>query len=545
MGMGIGGAESMDRPSARALPPLNIKPKTNPEGFILPQVPETVIDGNNEDTRREFTFSKIYVTGNTVLPEAELRDLVRAYEGRKVNVAEIEELRQKITQLYIDKGYISSGAVIAPDAVSNGTLQISLIEGRLDEITIKGLGRLRESYVKSRLQDESDAPLNLKHLQDRFQLLLADPLISQMSGKLLPGPSSGQSILDLEVTRAKPYQLTLFGDNYRPPSIGAEAFGATGRVYNLSGLGDAFDFTVIQSEGAARYAGGFGVPLTPETLAFFHFDESRTLTLDPSLRSLDIKSQVHSLEGGFSQLVINQLNQQLDMGLLLAVRENATALGGEPFSFVPGVLTGRNQATVWRVYQNYTQRWERQALAFRSTFTIGMNALGATPKKANDLPSSEFFSWLGQAQYAYRVADDGSQMVLRGNLQLSDSPLLPLEQIALGGVGTVRGYRENHLVTDNAYHLSAEFHWPLSFGRDSKQRLTLIPFIDFGEAWNNADNPNGPQKQLFSAGLGFNWRYQPIALDLYYGYAINPAQPSNRGDLQDEAVHFQVRVDAL
>jgi hemolysin activation/secretion protein len=546
--MGIGGAESMDRPSARPLPPLNAAPKENTKDFILPKILETSPDSEFSSDSRFFIFSNIILEGNTTLPEITLQTLVQPYVGRKVNIAELEELRQKLTQLYIDEGYINSGAIIPTDAIVKDTLHIKIIEGQLDEINIKGLGRLREGYIKNRLQDDPDKPFNLKHLQESFQLLLADPLINQMKGHLLPGASSGHSVLDLDVIRAQPYDLTLFGDNYRPPSIGGEAFGLTGQIYNLTGLGDAFDFTFIKSEGSTRYAGGFNVPINDwGTQAYFHFDEGESVVIEQPIQKLNIESQVHNLEWGFSHLLINTLNQQFNVGLQLAIRENETTLSGVPFSFVPGEPTGRNQATVWRTFQYYMHRWERQAFALRSTFNIGMDALGATPKTSNDFPSSEFFSWLGQAQYAYRVLDDGTQVVFRGNAQLSNSPLLPLERISIGGVGTVRGYRENHLVTDNGFSLSTEFHWPLIGGSEanSKHRLTIIPFVDYGEAWNNSTIAPTSQRQLFSVGVGFNWQYKPVALDLYYGYAINRPKPHGQGDLQDEAIHFQVRVDAL
>ena len=457
-------------------------------------------------------------------------------------------MRQKLTQLYIDAGYINSGAVITEDAFKNGILRIKMIEGRLDEIHIKGQGRLREGYIKNRLQDDSNQPLNLQDLQERFQMLLADPLISQMKGTLLPGLTSGHSILDVEVIRAQPYYLTLFGDNYRSPSIGAEAFGLTGQLFNLSGLGDAIDFIFITSEGSNRYAGGFSVPINDwGTVANFHFDEGDSMIIEQPIKRINIRSEVHNLEGAISHLFINKFNQQLNVGLSLATRENETTLDGRPFSFIPGEPTGRNQATVWRVFQYYMQRWEQQVFAFRSTFSVGMSALGATRKTSNNFPSSEFFAWLGQAQYAYRLFYDGGQFVLRGNAQFSDSPLLPLERISIGGVGTVRGYRENYLVTDNGFSLSAEYHWLLIGGTDfnAKHHFTLIPFVDYGEAWNISRYESGVQRHLLSVGLGFNWQYNPVSLDLFYGYAINRPKTNTHGDLQDQAIHFQIRVVAL
>lgn len=546
----IGGAESMDRPSARSLPLPNDAMNPSAEGFTLPPVPEVARDNLN---RRTLFVRHILIDGNSVFPERDLRAMLHPYEGRDVSIAELEALRQQLTRHYIDRGYVNSGAIIPADAFKDGELHIKIIEGRLDEIRVKGTERLREGYVINRLVGEADAPFNLTELQDNYQLLLSDPLISRMNGRILPGTAPGHSILDLDVTRAKPYQLRLFGDNQRPPSIGAEAFGVNGVLRNLTGLGDSLNFTFITSEGSTRYAGGFSVPVTDwGTQAFFRFDEGDSMVLEQPIRAIDIKSQVHSLEGGISHPFINTLRQRFNVGVMLAVRENETTLLGKPFSFVPGEPTGRNQATVWRLFQDFSQRWDNHALALRSTFSVGMNALGATPELPvspslaglhTQYPDSEFFVWLGQAQYVWRLFDNGSQFVVRGNAQFSDEPLLPLERIAVGGMNTVRGYRENQLVRDQGYSVSTEFRLPVIGGGDpgARHRLTLVPFMDYGQAWNHGEQSDA----LYSIGAGVEWQFKPVSFELYYGYALNKTSPQQRGDLQDDGLHFQARWDVF
>lgn len=528
------------------LPPPDYTPDRPPADFKLPPVPESAND--NLDRRRLFV-KRIILEGNSVFPEQDLRALVSPYQQRNTTIAELEALRQKLTHYYIDHGYINSGAVISADAFKDGELRIKLVEGRLDEVRVKGLGRLREGYVTNRLWDEPDKPFNLQALQNNYQLLLSDPLISRMNGRILPGATPGHSLLDLEVTRAKPYRLSLFGNNQRPPSIGAEAFGLSGQLRNLTGLGDALDFSFITSAGSNRYAGGFALPVSDlGTQVFFHFDEGDSMVLEEPIRKINITSLIHSLEGGISHPVINTLHQHLNLGVTLAVRENETFLDGQPFSFVPGESTGRNQATVWRMFQDYNRRWDNHALAFRSTFSVGMDALGATserpvPVSVREYPDSEFFAWLGQAQYAWRMFDNGAQFVMRGNAQFSDDPLLPLERIAVGGLYTVRGYRENQLVRDQGYSLSTEFHLPLIGGNtpNAIHRLALVPFMDYGEAWNHGES----SAALFSIGAGIEWQLKPVSVEFYYGHALNKANPQQKSDIQDDGLHFQARLDVF
>ena len=313
---------------------------------------------------------------------------------------------------------------------------------------------------------------------------------------------------------------------------------------NLTGLGEVLDFTLTTSEGSNRYFGGVSVPVNDwGTQIFFRFDEGDSKVVEKPVDRLDIKSQVHSLEGGISHPIFSSLSQRLNLGLLLAIRENETSLLGQPFSFIPGESGGRNQATVWRVFQEYSGRLDRHAIALRSSFSIGMNALGATPENTPRFPDGEFFAWLGQAQYAWLLTEAGAQLVLRGTAQFSNNPLLPLERIAVGGVSSVRGYRENYRVTDQGINFSLEFRYPIvdNTALGTAHRLTLMPFVDYGEAWDKHQD----SESLYSVGIGLNWELRPLYADFYYGYALTRRVPDFNNDLQDDGIHFQVRLDLL
>jgi len=548
-GAGAGGVESMDRPSELPLPLPNFTPKNAPEIFSLP--PSQTNPQNKPGLKRKIYISHIAIKGNTVIVSESLEKLVGPYQNRNVSVGELEELRQTITKLYQDQGYINSGAIIADGALQGDELTISVVEGKVKEIRVSGQGNLRAGYVKNRLAGDPEKPFNIHELEDRFQVMLSDPLISRMNGQILPGSGFGQGILDVEVARSKPYRLSVYGNNYRPPSIGADAFAANGSLFSPLGLGEILDFTYTISGDSQRYSGGLTFPLTDYgAMAFFRFDEGDSMVGEAPFQSLNIKSLVHNLEGGISQLLINTQAQRLSLGVSFAVRKNVTSVLGQPFSFVTGVPPGQNQATVLRVFQDYLQRFDRHAVAGRSTFNVGVNALGATPGNG-DYPSSDFFSWLGQGQYAFRLNDAGTQFLLRGNAQFSNNPLLPLEQIAVGGVSTVRGYSTNTLVRDNGYTISTELHYPLPVYHlfDTPGKLELIPFMDYGVAWDHKTSwqPDAPVNALWSVGMGLQWRHADLSADVFYGYALikSPQSQGAFDPIQNNGIYFQLKWDVL
>ena len=541
------------RPVTAPPPKPSYKDEGPPQGFDLPPVPAE--QSPNLSQIADLYVKRIVFEGCTVFAPEELAKLAAPHEGRLNSVAELEDLRQELTRLYVGNGYINSGAVIPKGGLVDGVLTFRMVEGKLTEIRVRGLERLREAYVSGRLEGDKDEPLNRPELQNRFQQLLSDPLIGRMNARLLPGSAPGQSVLDLDVVRARPYHLSISGDNYRPPRIGAEGFGLSGWVRNLTGFGDMLDFSYATSYASEMYSGGFSVPFTARgSEAFVRFYEGESYVYDSLFQALGAPtSRVHSLEGGISHPVINRVDMRLNLGLSLAVRENETSLGDLPFSFIESqnLFDGRNQATVWRLSQEYLQRFARQAVSFRSTFNVGMNALGATKETNKKYADGEYFSWLGQAYYTYQAMDNGAQLVMRGNLQFSNDHLLPLEQFSIGGVYSVRGYRENTLVRDEGYNFTLEFQYPiLGEGINAPNRLVLIPFVDYGRAWNHgaANNivfSNRPYEEMYSAGVGVNWALKPLSADFYWGHAFKPAPTRSYDDLQDDGIHFQVRLDIL
>ena len=132
--------------------------------------------------------------------------------------------------------------------------------------------------------------------------------------------------------------------------------------------------------------------------------------------------------------------------------------------------------------------------------------------------------------------------MVRADIQLSANPLLSLEQFAVGGSQSVRGYLENQLVRDNGADGSVEVRLPVWRNGLGEPIVELAPFSDLGGAWATK-GPTPDPKYLASVGLGIRWAItQTINSQLYWGYALKDA--GNTGhDPQDYGIHFQLAAD--
>lgn len=500
-----------------------------------------------------FVLRGVRFEGGEALPRAGLDRVWSPYRGRWMSLSDLEQLRYELTSYFVDLGYINSGVLVKPgQTIRDGVVIFQLVTGRLTEVRVSGNRGLRPAYLRDRIRPDPDEPLEQSLLQQRFQFLLDDPLIERIDGTLLPGTSPGSAMMDLEVVRARPWELDARVDNAHPPSTGSVFFSLGGALRNLTGWGDVLEFhggLGLQGGGGLQDRGregsiGWSIPVTAaDTRVFARYDWTNALLIEEPLRDLDIKSDTERLEIGASHPFWRTPRRVLDLGLLLGWSRNTTSLLGERFSFSPGAVRGESRVTAVRLYQEYLDRKSDSALALRSVFSLGVDTLDAkTP--AHDSPDSQFFVWFGQAQYVHHLDWRETQLVARAAVQLTPHVLLPLERYAVGGAQTVRGYRENALVGDAGYVGSLELRYPLWRGAllgGRESQLQLAVFTDVGSAWTEGEFDR--REDLWSVGLGARLRIRErLRASLYLAHAFSEPTRKETYDWQDDGIHFMLET---
>ena len=518
------------------------EPRETP--FQLPPL-EPAPPADQQREGAQVPVSEVLFEGNTVVATQELQKVAAPYVGRRLYAADIEELRRALTQYYVDRGYVNSGALLVADtAARQGVLSFRIIEGKVSRIQIRGLERLSEGYVTGRLVPDPDEPLNLNVLRERFQLLLDDPHFARINTRLMPGENVGDAILDLEVVRARPYQLTVFANNYRPPSIGEIAAGLSGNVRNLTGYGDLLDFRWQQTTTtphSVSYSLGWRLPVNRYgTAVSFRADRGQSIVVEAPLNTLRITSRINSQDIGISHPFIETLKHKLTLGMNRVEQTVKSSLLDVPFSFTPGVPEGKTEVRLRRFWQEYAYRSATNAVVLRSTFTSASNNQdAASPSNLQAPPRYRY--WLGQFQYAQRLGDTGIQAVLKGVMQRADTTLLPVDSISVGGVNTVRGYRENQLLGDKGEVLSLQLDVPVPTGGIRFPQVVVSPFYD----WGRATKVGLGSDILSSAGLALKAAWQGARLDFVIAKRLKhaPAIDNVKGSLQDDRVHVQLAYD--
>lgn len=474
----------------------------------------------------------VEVVGNRLVGDAEIQALAAGLLGREVGTSELEQLRHDLTRLYLRRGYVNSGVLYRDPAIRDGVLRLRVVEGRITRASVRGAGRLAPEYVLDRLR-HGDEVLDLAVLQQRYQLLLDDPLFERIDVAVQPAEVPGEAALEIDLVRARPWSLVAFADNYRNASTGEIERGVRGVLRNLTGYGDAFDARLQFADHGGRASFGWSSPLGARgTRASLHYEDGEARVVEAPLDDADVESSVRSSEIGLEQALVEQLDRRLAFALAYAERRSATTVLGEPFSFTAGEPDGVSRVRVVRFSQEYGQRARESVLALRSVFNFGRgNTLPGGPGDASDLPARHFSYWVGQGQYLWRPAGRPWRLLARVAAQKAQDRLLPIERFGLGGHASVRGYRENTLVRDNGYLAGLELHLRAA---PLPGWLDLFVFHDHGVGWNR----DGARERLRSLGLGLSCEHRGLRLDLAWAHNVDMRPPSEERRLQDRGLHL-------
>ncbi|MDF0555492.1 ShlB/FhaC/HecB family hemolysin secretion/activation protein [Kamptonema sp. UHCC 0994] len=512
--------------------PVPLQPiAPNPPNQVSPEIPGTI-------RVERFEFE-----GNTAFSDRELSEITQSFTGREITFSELLAVETAITQKYIDAGYVNSGAVIPSDQTFprvGAVVKIRVIEGGLEGIEITGNRRLNSNYVRSRLNIATRPPLNRDRLLEALQLLQLDPQIANISAELQAGSRPERSRLQVRVKEADTFSVELFADNNRSPSVGSFRRGVRINQANLAGFGDGLEVTYANTDGSNELNASYTVPINAHNGTIqIAAGVTKTNVIEEPFDTLDIEGRSRTYELTYRQPIVQKPDRELALGLTFSRQESDTSLLGEDYPLSLGANDrGETRVSAFRFFQEYVQRSQNQVFAARSQFSLGTSLFGATVN--DNQPDSRFFSWRGQAQYVRLLAPD-TLMVLRSDVQIATGDLLSLEQIGLGGAQTVRGYRQDLLLSDSGAIASAEVRIPIWRVPKIKGLLQIAPFIDYGIGWNHSGEKVNPDSdQLLGAGLGLIWQMSD-RFSARLDYSI-PLISVNSGDntWQEKGIYFRI-----
>ena len=473
-----------------------------------------------------FEVREIQFTPSEILSAEELESIARQYRGRRLNMADLQELAERVNALYRAKGVVTARAVIPPQEISEGVVRVRLVEGRVGRLRIDGNASTSERYIAERLQPPGSL-VDLKRLENDLVRFNRTNDV-QLRAELKPGEQFGTTDFLLSAAEPPRHELRAFIDNAGSESTGQWRSGVTYLNRSLLGWRDDLSLSTTHADGLEGYSASYGFPFNPSggriTAAYY---KDRTQVKHGPFAALDISGK--STAGILSLRQPVYLGEKMQVDLLAGAkkRESSTWLSGvflQRTETEDGTLGAEVQLSDARGFSlaSYSVTAGEARVPDRTSYTVGRGTLRRTHE-------------LGRGWSA------------RGNLsfQHSDDDLLPSsEQFFIGGEGSVRGYPVGVYSGDQGASLNLELHHPLAVvGRGTaglpEIGLTGFFFFDHGlvKPFRPPNSQLGTYDRLSAAGWGINAAmHRHVSARVTFAYALNdlPFEPRRY------EIHFQL-----
>lgn len=438
-----------------------------------------------------FFLKHIETDASEVLSQEEIHVLTAPYEGRDVTLQDVYTVVGEINALYEKKGYATCRTFLPPQKVEDGTIHLLLVEGKTGTVAVTNHPSTKESYIRNRLDLTEGDIANVKKLnQDllRFNGTNTTQLRIVMKAGAAPGTT------DYEITAYEPPRSTwtVFEDNTGSDTSGTYRTGIFYNTRSLSGVGDPLGVGVVLSEGTRAANGNYSHYLGRRgTKMNFMYSTNAVKTVDGAYKDM-VKGHANAFSVGLSHpLTVNE-KKRIEMTLDYTHQKSSSdfTVSSTRFNIVNDTIDDVNLGLAMTWYGNSHVFYQKHS------YVQGYSK--STPEmRVADSQHFGFYQWNGLYQKSYAT---GRLLSMKGSAQWSHTDgMVSARQFYIGGMYSVRGYKESYLGGDSGFSYSLEYQVP--FGK----RNTGFVFWDYGQVYGNGQS-NNADRILSSTGLG--WRTQ-------------------------------------
>ena len=465
-------------------------------------------------------IEKIIVSPSEILTPEEIKEITDDYIQTNIPFEQLNEIVERINQLYLEKGFVTAKAYIPEQTVENETLKIELIEGKVGEVKISDNKWTRSSYIDKRINLEHGDLLNLQLLEDKIVLFNRYNDTVNLNVNLEPGKNElGTTDINLKAIEKSPFHLMAMMDNAGRTSTGEWRGGLMLQDDSLLGFRDRLTVGAYANKYSVTPFADYNIPVNKKDGRIgFNYSSGFSKIGHGPYEIFNIKSRSQNYSLYFTQPIYRRPWTELSSTTSIAYKRAITSIEKEDLF--------KDEVTTAQTGLNF--RYDTQ----RGIWYLNQNVSYSFPifdSKSN---------YLKLDGGILRIHDFGHGFVgiVRGNYQvIPNKHNVPyLDQMIAGGATTVRGYSEGLLIGRNGYVVSTELMFPIAPRtiKSRKNKEKQIPFIgSFLKGFIFADhggifpykNGEGYNQNDFLMSVGGGLRInlpKDISLKLSWGFPV-------------------------
>ncbi|MDF2097468.1 ShlB/FhaC/HecB family hemolysin secretion/activation protein [Aquibaculum arenosum] len=479
--------------------------------------------------------------------------------GQPLSLDLAAEVQAAIAGVYRAAGRPFVSVTLPPQEVTQGILQVRIIEFRLGEARVSGVDEDQAASIRADLRLEPGQPIDARALEEDLSWINRSPFLD-VEGTFRPGTETALTELDVPVTRSRPLSVSGGWTNTGSEATGLDRYflGLDLSLQPLNGAWLSYQVTgsddlwrnrskLLPSKGKypnyLSHAGRIVVPTWPRqaleispNYVVSREDPNQFITFESTTLELPIiyRSAISNLlpqrywgdiYGGVSFKRLERttffngtevadgsadvFQLQLGWSNLLTDETGRTAFDVSLHGNPGGVLSGNTDKT-WSTFSN--GRVDQVTYAY----------VNANVTRITRLPKR--FAWLSTATG-----------------QVATAPLPDTERMPLGGFSAVRGYTFDDVTVDRALVWRNELRLPTfsPIGEVADIWDSLSPFL-FADVGFGSDQWSDRDTTIAGLGAGLDYRIADnLDLNLAAGYALKDA---GQTDAKDVTINAFIRA---
>lgn len=502
---------------------------------------------------RCFDIGRIDLKGATLPGAAERARLVAPFEGRCLAAGDLDELLRRITNWYIDRGYVTSRAYLPEQDLSSGTLEIVVVEGRLEGIAPGPGSGLAPRELDMAFPGRAGEHLNLRELEQLVDQLNRLPS-NRATVELTPGETVGGSRAVIANQPDKPWRLSFTRHNDGQRSTGQQQWSVGLELDSPLGLADQF---MMRGGANARE-----VHTRAADNGFLHYSLPRGWWTFSYTYSQSYYRSVNEASGFAFETSGTSRSHELRAERLL----HRDAVGKTAVNFAIGQVESRNYIegslveisspllTEAGLGLNHGRRIGSAFLNLDLGWQQGVTAFGGLTDHhpAAGEPRAQYDKYTLTASFLqpFELAGQAFTFDSLAFIQKSADVLYGPRRISIGGLNSVRGFKDQALSGDSGGYWRNQVRWrtpvaPDAFGAGASAWLPAV-LAEFGItlAWDvgvierdRHNEASGQHGRISGQAIEFSTRGKHMRASLVLARSL--ARPDALPD-REYPLHFRL-----
>lgn len=463
-----------------------------------------------------FEINQISLQQASLITPNTQKRLVAPYINQCLSLDRINQLVRAISEWYVQRGYITSRAFLTEQNLSHGTLNITVLEGKLEAIHLQGASARQLNMA---FPTRAGRILNLRDIEqgmEQINRLRTTPVQIE----IIPSTQPGYSIVNLTSTPEFPLTLGLNMDNSGQRStgigqlsgslVGNDLLGVADRWFVSGGRSSAFS----DWRNAQNFQAGVSVPYGYGLLDYSYSWSNYHSRFNAN--SFDWYSNGDNISNRLSGSWVLFRNGEIKTGVQLGLNHYAS------HNWLNQTLlqSSSRKLTSLQIGFNHTQKIAGGVATLNPMLSRGMPWFDAESDKgkSDDFPKAEFRKWSVSSSFQ-RPVTQKMWWLSSFYAQWSPDRLYGSERLTIGGENSVRGYKEQYLSGDVGGYLRNELNYSL-FTLPAIGEVSTTLALDGG--WLQSDKQDRyAAGTLWGSSLGLGTRNAHVSTQLSLGIPVS------------------------